>query len=61
MAYRGANTESFGDEESSSSSSGVSGEVLSRANANGVLTWLRLIGESQANAFWKRFSFPPQV
>ena len=61
MAYRGDNVGSCGDEESSSSSSGSFGDVLSRTDANGVLTWLRPIGESRADAFWKRFSFPPHV
>ena len=47
------------DKESSSSSSGVSREVLLHVEANRVITWIRLVGESQADALWKRFSFPP--
>ena len=61
MTCREDNVGSYGDEESSSSSSRAFGEVLSHADANGVINWLRLIGESRANAFWKRFSFPPHV
>ena len=61
MACIGDNVGSFRDEESSSSSYGVFGEVLSRADANKVLTWLRPTRKPQADAFWKRFSFPPQV
>ena len=49
------------DEESSSSTYGASGEVLSCAEANGVITWVRLIRESWVNALWKRFSFLPHV
>ena len=48
-------------EEPSSSSYGAFGEVFSRVDANGVITWIRPIGESRADAFWKRFSFPPHV
>ena len=61
MARRRDNIGSFGDEESSSSSARVSGEVLSRVNANGVLKWLRPVKESRANAFSKRFAFPLHV
>ena len=61
MAYKGDNVGSCGDEESSSSSSGAFGEFLSCMDANRVLTWLRLIGDSWANAFYKRFSFIPHV
>ena len=50
-AYRGDYAGSFRDEESSFSSSGVSGEVLFLADANRVLTWLRPVGESKADAF----------
>ena len=49
------------DEESSSSSSVAFGKVLSSADANGVITCLRLVGESQVDALWKRLSFPPYV
>ena len=49
------------EKESSSSSSGVSGEVLLHVEANKVINWIRLVGESQADALWKRFSFPPYV
>ena len=51
MACRGDNAKRCGDEESSSSSFEVSREVLSRADANEILTWLRPIGEFRANAF----------
>ena len=37
----------------------LSGEVLLRAEAIGVIMWLRLVGESRANGFWKKFFFPP--
>ena len=60
MACRGDNARSFRDEELFASSSGVSGKVLSCTNANGVLTRLRPIRESRADAFWKRFTFPPK-
>ena len=59
MACRGVHAESCGDEESSSFSFGTFGEVLSCADANGVLTWLKLVGEPRADSFWKRFSFIP--
>ena len=36
-------------------------EALSCADATRVITWLRPIGESRADAFWKKFSFPPNV
>ena len=36
-------------------------EVLSRADAIGVITWLKSVGESRADAFWKKFIFPPNV
>ena len=26
-----------------------------------AITWLRSVGESRANTFWKKFSFPPNV
>ena len=51
MAYKGDNIGSCGDEESSSYSSGAFGEFLSCMDANRVLTWLRLVGESWADAF----------
>ena len=49
------------DKESSSSSFGASGEVLSCPETNEVITWIRPFEESWADAFWKRFSFPPYV
>ena len=45
MAGRGDNVGSYVDEESSSSSSRASGEVLSHADANGAITWIRSVGE----------------
>ena len=39
----------------------MSREVLSRADATGVITWLKLDGESRADALWKKFSFPYYV
>ena len=52
----------------------VRGEGHPRSNANedlpsssscvnifGIITWLKPIGEPQANALWKKFSFPPNV
>ena len=39
----------------------TSKEDLSRADATRVITWLRPIGESRVDAFWKKFSFPPNV
>ena len=46
------------DEESPST---LFSEVLSRANATRVIMWLIPIEEYRANAFWKKFSFPPYV
>ena len=39
----------------------TSEEALSRVDITEVITWLRLVGESRASAFWKKFSFPPNV
>ena len=39
----------------------TSEEALSRANATRVITWLKLVGESKVNAFWKKFYFLPNV
>ena len=39
----------------------TSEEALSRADATGVIMWLKPVGESRADAFWKKFSFPPNV
>ena len=61
MAYRGDNVGSCGDKESSSSSFREFEEVLSHTEANRVITWLKPVRESQADALWKRFSFPPHV
>ena len=36
-------------------------DVPSRVNANGVIMWLRPIGEARTYAFWRKFSFPPNV
>ena len=36
-------------------------DVPSRVNANGVITWLRPVGEARTYAFWRQFSFPPNV
>ena len=36
-------------------------EVPLCADATRVITWLRLVGESKADAFWKKFPFPPNV
>ena len=44
------------DEDVPSSSSE---DVPSRADAAGVITWLKPVGESQAYAFWKKFFFLP--
>ena len=45
MAGRGDNVGSYVDEESSSSSSRASGEVLSHVDANGAITWITSVGE----------------
>ena len=39
----------------------TSEDFLSRADATGVIMWLTLVGEFRADAFWKKFSFPPNV
>ena len=36
-------------------------DVPSRVYATRVITWLRPDKESQANAFWEKFTFPPNV
>ena len=48
-------------EESTSNSFGAFEEVLLCADTNRVITWIRPIGESRVDAFWKRFSFHPCV
>ena len=58
MARGEDNVESCVDESSSSTSSE---DVPSRVDANGVITWLKLVREASANAFWMKFSFPPNV
>ena len=55
MATGRNNLSSSGDETSSTSSSGLSGDALSYTNTHGVLTWIK----PRTDAFWKRFSFPP--
>ena len=50
------NVESCVDESSSST---LSEDVPSHVDANGVITWLRPIREARADAFWRKFSFPP--
>ena len=35
--------------------------VPSRVDATRVITWLSLVWESWADAFWKKFSFPPNI
>ena len=39
----------------------TSKEALSRADVIGVIKWLKPVGESRVDAFWKKFSFPPNV
>ena len=41
--------------------SSSSEDVPSCADAVGVITWLRPVGELWVDAFWKKFSFPPNV
>ena len=52
------NVESCVDESSSSTSYE---DVPSLVDANGVITWLRPVGEARENTFWRKFSFPPNV
>ena len=47
--------------EESSPSLPLSGEVLSHADANGVLTWLKPVRDPRMDAFWRKYTFPPQV
>ena len=35
--------------------------ILSRADPNGVITWLKPVREAHTDAFWKKYSFPPRV
>ena len=35
--------------------------ALSRVDAARVITWLRPIREFRVDAFWKKFSFPPNI
>ena len=58
MAREEDNVGSCVDEGSSSTSYE---DVLPRVDVVGVITWLRHIEESRAYAFWKKFSFPPNV
>ena len=55
---RGVDPECPSYEETSSS--GFK-DVSSRVDTDGVITWLRPIEEDRADAFWKRYSFPPNV
>ena len=36
-------------------------DVPSCVDFTGVKTWLKPVGEPQVEAFWKKFSFPPNV
>ena len=36
-------------------------DALSSVDATGVITWLRLVGESRVDTFWKKIFFPPNV
>ena len=58
MASGGDNIGSHMDEEPSST---LFREVLLHADATRVIAWLKPIRESRADAFWKKFSFPPYV
>ena len=60
MAYGNPLTNDDTDEEHPSSLP-VPGEVLFCANANGVITYLKLVGEPRTEALWRKYSFPPQV
>ena len=60
MVGRGTNIGTSKGEISSSSSSGVFGEVPSCKDADRVLIWLKPVRDSQADAFQKIFSFPPK-
>ena len=44
--------------EESPLSSPLFEEVLSHVNANGVLTWLKPVGDPRVDAFWRKYSFP---
>ena len=61
MATGRDNLTSSRDEASSTSSSRLSRDILSRVDAYGTLTRLKLVEQARADAFWKRFSFPPQI
>ena len=54
MARGEDNIESCMDESSSSTSSE---DIPSRVDANGVIMWLRPVGEVRVGSFWRKFSF----
>ena len=58
MAKGEDNVESCMDKRTSSTSSE---NVPSHVDVNEVITWLRPVREARADAFWKKFSFPPNV
>ena len=61
MVIREDNVGSCVKKKLSSFSYGAFEEVISHVDANRVITWIRPIKESWADAFWKRFSFPSYV
>ena len=36
-------------------------DVPLHVGSSGVITWLKPVGEPWGNAFWKKFSFPPNA
>ena len=48
-----------GSREEECPPSTYSEDVPSHVDSIRVITWVRPVGEPRANAFWKKFSFPP--
>ena len=53
--------DSVGSREGEGPPSTSSKDVALRVDSIEVITWLKLVGEPRADAFWKKFSFPPNV
>ena len=60
MAHGKSSSDGYAGKEPTPSSP-ASGEVLSRVDPDGIITWLKPIGEPRVDAFWRKYAFLPQV
>ena len=58
---RGVNPGRPCDQARQDSSFSGSKNTHARVNADGVITWLKPVGETQVNVFWNKYSFPLNV